>query len=112
MHLPERGRSIGEELQARLTKYNIECRLGERQLDRAGFPPLDGQAFGQRRRAGHHDHRRAYIQPGDAAGAAELARRDAGNDPGSTSDVQHPIPLPQTSGLHEFIRPRSENNRD
>jgi len=95
-----------------LTEYNIEGRLGK------------GSSTAL---ASHHSMampsavavERATViigalasSPNNARGVAELARCNASDNTSSASDIQNAIPLTQSSGLYQLVRPGSENDRD
>jgi len=95
-----------------LTEYNIEGRLGK---------------GSSKALASHHSMampsavavERATViigalasNPNNARGVAELARCNASDNTSSASDIQNAIPLTQSSGLYQLVRPGSENDRD
>jgi hypothetical protein len=112
VHLAQRGRPIGEELQALLAEHDVERGVGQRQLHRAAFPPLGGHAFGLRGRARGREHGRAQVEPDDTRAASEGPGRGPRHDAGPAGHVQHALPRAQRGGLDEVARPGGEDARD
>jgi hypothetical protein len=73
-----------------LAKYPVKLFVGEGQLGRVPLLPFDWCTNRGRLRSSYSKHRFIGVQSYHPAGWTKVRGSQAGNDPGTTSYIQHP----------------------
>ncbi len=109
MHLSHGGRTVGEELKAKLTQNDVEGSVRERQRAGVRLPPFDGRTAWSRERLGNREHPRIEVGRVDRPALAHLLGRGMSHDSSATGEIEHAVSQFEIREADDAPRPRSEH---